>query len=784
MHHVHQPGPTAARISTAFPMVMSIDRSKSLQHPSCKLRLLKIRTKDSISHPIPSNHTPEIPPENDAPLCSTCSSLDLHAILHDGVPREHAIPIGNLTDILNKSNQCGLCNLIAIVIRRAWNLDKLPDIDISDITCALHTMECGYPNIPSYISPALMNICHRLHIQTFDRPRDVTAAMVAARSNLLLEIQLLGEDASKVGRTKELHGRRVGQNVDIALLKRWIHICEHEHGELCETVWWRGTGDVLPKSVRVVDVTRMAVVRAPPSCRFVALSYLWGGTGEEYWTTRANIKQRRAQGGLDVSVLPSTILDTIQLVRQLGERYLWIDALCIVQDDPKDKTVQIGVMELIYGSSAFTIFAAGGTSAHDPLPGIRPGTRDPKQQIAKIQGLHLAVPLILPCEAIASSAWDTRGWTYQEVMLSRRRIFLTPHHVHFECGKDIWSEDVIAERINLPWASHPLKYGGTGSFTFARAPLQGTSSAYMSHYMSIIGKYTRRRLTMESDIVNAVTALINAMAKGFKLAGGNPGRAFRFGMPIVDLELALVWQPTPNASCVRRATGDGNMTLWPSWSWAAWRGAVQYSEVSLFVDAQNGGVSPCITQSLVEQWHMVDGDGQLVPQDVRRTGRMAGSVEEANSSPYIIPKGDIDTQTLITENAPLQPGTLVFRTRSAHFNVTKADDVAGADPKANYATYSILSDVPRPSTLVGRVILPRSTHSPTSCEFIVLFRTNQTKGLYDEDTLGKRYFGCMLYVMAVQKMQDEKRMERVGVGVIFEHAWRNSTGEQKVVLLG
>lgn len=747
-------------------------------------RRRKIRTKDSISLPIPSNRTPELPPENDAPLCSTCSSLDLHAILHDGIPEEHAIPIGHLTDILNKSNQCGLCNLVAIVIRRAWNLDKLADIDISDITCALYARECGYPNIPDYISAVRRDICHRLHIQTFDRPRDVTAAMVAAQSNLLLDIQLLGEDASKVGRTKELHGRRVGQNVDIALLKRWIHICEHEHGELCETVWWRGTGDVLPKSVRVVDVNRMAVVRAPPSCRFVALSYLWGGTGEEYWTTRANIKQRRAQGGLDVSVLPSTILDTIQLVRQLGERYLWIDALCIVQDDPKDKTVQIGVMELIYGSSAFTIFAAGGTSAHDPLPGIRPGTRDPKQQITKIQGFHLAVPLILPREAIASSAWDTRGWTYQELMLSRRRIFLTPHHVHFECGEDVWSEDVIAERIDLPWQSHPLKYGGASGFTSLRAPPQWMSYIYMGHYMSIIGKYTRRRLTMESDIVNAVTALLNAMAKGFKLAGGNPGQAFCFGMPIVDLELALVWQPTSNTSCVRRATGDGNMTLWPSWSWAAWRGAVQYSEVSLFVDAQNGGFSPWITQSLVEQWHMVDDDGRLVPQDVERTGRMAESIEEANSSPYVIPKGNIDAQTLITENGPLQPGTLVFRTRSARFNVTKADDVVGADPKANYATYSILSDVPRPSTLVGRVILPCSTNSPTSCEFIVLSRADETKGLYDEDTLGKRYLGCMLYVMTVQKMQDEKRMERVGVGVIFEHAWPNSTAEQKVVLLG
>lgn len=747
-------------------------------------RRRKTRTVDSSLHPIPSNHTPEIPPENDAPLCSTCSSLDLRTILHDGVQKEHAIPLGHLTDILDKSNQCGLCNLVAIILRRTWHLDELPGIDITGITCALYASACGYPRIPDYVYPILRDICHRLYIQASDKPRDISAAMAAAQSNLMLDIQLLGEDASKVGRTEELHGRRVGQNVDISLLKRWIHICEHEHGELCETVWWRDARDVLPKSVRVVDVTRMAVIRAPPSCRFVALSYLWGGTGEEYWTTRANLKQRKAQGGLDVSVLPGTILDTIQLVRQLGERYLWIDALCIVQDDPKDKAVQIGIMELIYGSSVFTVFAAGGTSAHDPLPGIRPGTRDPKQQIAKIQGLHLAVPLVLPREAIASSVWNTRGWTYQELMLSRRRIFLTPYHVHFECVKDTWSEDIIAERINLPWTSHPLTFSGAGGFTFPRAIPPWIRPLYIGHYMSIVRQYTQRRLTVESDIVDAITALINAMTKGFKVAGGHPGRAFRFGMPVIDLELALVWQPTAHTSCVRRVPADANMTPWPSWSWAAWRGAVQYREVSLFVDAQNGGVSPWITQSLVEKWHIVDDDGRLVPLDVRRTGRMAASVEEANSSPYVIPKGDIDAQTLITENAPLRPGTLVFRTRLVRFNVTRAEDVVGTDPEANYVTYSILSDVPRPSTAVGRVILPCSTHSPTLCEFIVLSRTDEVEGLYDEDTLGKRYLGCMLYVMAVQKMQDDTRIERVGIGVIFEHAWPNSTGEQRVVLLG
>jgi hypothetical protein len=104
-------------------------------------------------------------------------------------------------------------------------------------------------------------------------------------------------------------------------------------------------------------------------------------------------------------------------------------------------------------------------------------------------------------------------------------------------------------------------------------------TAYI-HYMGVTGKYTQRRLTAESDVVNAVTALINATMKGFQLAGRDPDRAFRSGMQLVDLKLALLWQPSVDASRLQRVPTDENGTPWPSWSWAAWRGAVQYGEVA------------------------------------------------------------------------------------------------------------------------------------------------------------------------------------------------------------
>jgi hypothetical protein len=121
-----------------------------------------------------------------------------------------------------------------------------------------------------------------------------------------------------------------------------------------------------------------------------------------------------------------------------------------------------------------------------------------------------------------------------------------------------------------------------------------------------------------------------------------------------------------------------------------------------------------------------------------------------------VPKGDTDARSLFSENVLLRLGTLVFMFSFAGFEVEKADDVVGADADASYATYSILSDIPRPSTWIGHIIIPNSTSSPPLCEFVVLSRAGHDVGLYDEDVLGQRYVGCMLYVMAVQKMQDAR----------------------------
>ncbi|KAF8246851.1 hypothetical protein K440DRAFT_503036, partial [Wilcoxina mikolae CBS 423.85] len=91
--------------------------------------------------------------------------------------------------------------------------------------------------------------------------------------------------------------------------------------------------------------------------RFVALSYVWGPPPHRQ-TVRRNFEphSRRLPPCTDSEDrLPKTIQDAMEVTREMGFRYLWVDALCIVQDDPVEVKTQILQMNKVYGQAAFTI---------------------------------------------------------------------------------------------------------------------------------------------------------------------------------------------------------------------------------------------------------------------------------------------------------------------------------------------------------------------------------------------------------------------------------------------
>ncbi|RKK94467.1 hypothetical protein BFJ68_g15193 [Fusarium oxysporum] len=162
-------------------------------------------------------------------------------------------------------------------------------------------------------------------------------------------------------------GRPIEPLLDFQLVRRWIYQCEKDHGNECHKPDWLIDNDnEWLSKFRVIDVQQRQIIDLLPSMRYVALSYVWGSDGQkmklhtERRLTRENLPQLQQSGGLDKIFLPQTIQDSMYVVEEVGERYLWVDALCIIQDDYKDVSRQSAHMDLIYSKALFTLIAGCG----------------------------------------------------------------------------------------------------------------------------------------------------------------------------------------------------------------------------------------------------------------------------------------------------------------------------------------------------------------------------------------------------------------------------------------
>jgi hypothetical protein len=126
------------------------------------------------------------------------------------------------------------------------------------------------------------------------------------------------------------YGRRLDKSwIDLSIARWWIYECESKHGTMCTQHGW----DIVmrkPKFIRVIDVENMCLVEpaVPSTCRYVALSYTWGETPAIKLKYENRISFMK-QGGLRriLPRIPKTILDAMEVVIALGEKYLWVDSL-------------------------------------------------------------------------------------------------------------------------------------------------------------------------------------------------------------------------------------------------------------------------------------------------------------------------------------------------------------------------------------------------------------------------------------------------------------------------
>jgi len=129
-----------------------------------------------------------------------------------------------------------------------------------------------------------------------------------------------------------------------------------------------------------------------------------------------------------------TIRDAMTMVQQLGYRFLWVDALCIVQDDVENVIENVDRMDQVYQGAHLTFVAAAGQNAYHGLPGISTPRKEHQLRV-HIKGITISSMLENARGAIDFTRWNTRGWTYQERLLSKRLVIFTASQVFYQCDR-------------------------------------------------------------------------------------------------------------------------------------------------------------------------------------------------------------------------------------------------------------------------------------------------------------------------------------------------------------
>lgn len=326
----------------------------------------------------------------------------------------------------------------------------------------------------------------------------------------------------------------------------------------------------LPAEFMVIDIKKGCITKAPDGCKYAALSYVWGEPEHSNLLelTSTNLQRLQEPGSLSGELLPATIHDALAVCTKLGIHYLWVDRLCIVQDGSSHKMSQIAAMGSIYSTAYVTICAVAGTNANHGLLGLdtRPRTIFPGG--VQISGLILA-PCISVTSAGRSEMWWKRGWTYQEYLLSPRKLLFAETHVAMEYGHDCECEG-------------PTAPGHTEGAKELR------KKSRFSAYTDIVSGYNSRNLSHATDVYNAFLGI-------FERTYGTLDELL-YGLPRTHFDKALLWhtfrindEPLPRVS--------DNDTKIPSWTWARAHGSTLHeilhycSPVALLMRCDEGSVS-------------------------------------------------------------------------------------------------------------------------------------------------------------------------------------------------
>ncbi|KAJ9150096.1 Chromosome transmission fidelity protein [Coniochaeta hoffmannii] len=299
---------------------------------------------------------------------------------------------------------------------------------------------------------------------------------------------------------------------------------------------------------------------------YVCLSHCWGLRPFLRTLTRT---LKAHIDNIPFASLPLTFQEAIDFTRRLGIRYLWIDSLCIIQDDESDWRVEASQMASIYQNCYLVISAAKSSGAYEGLYADFPprcrthivhiDAQDPEDGLISREAVRIRQPLTHSQRSLVVYAPPeeppplfTRGWVLQERLLAPRVLHFGPEELSWECR-----ESSACQSLPKSYYS-PIAWAALSNPTNRATHLETV-------WYRLVEDYTRLHLTYEKDVFPALSGFA-------RLLQSATGWTYLAGLWREVLPRALLWnvdRPSPFSGT--RRSWPRRPARWraPSWSWAA-----------------------------------------------------------------------------------------------------------------------------------------------------------------------------------------------------------------------
>ena len=389
------------------------------------------------------------------------------------------------------------------------------------------------------------------------------------------------------------------------LVVRWMEKCKHEHSGVCSiTPMTSESHDLVPEYM--VDVQEMRVHHVcGEQLEYLALSYVWGRI-QTLQLLKHNRTELAKPGSLcdRINEIPTVVRDAIIFTKDIGYKFLWVDTLCICQDDAKTKERQIAGMNTVYARANMTLVALEGLDASYGLFGVHPYETPRYQPMENVHQLRMMTIMPPISESLKRSVWRSRAWTFQEEQFSRRILFFTKYQVYFRCQSSTYCEDRFEDCLDVEVGYVEGAFeDGLLHHPHPGAHLSTTANRI---WKNMVEDYSKRSFSRDSDRYDAFAGIESQLKQD----------KFHYpcilGMPVKHLVRELYWHHLENSCSEQRELR--RISSFPSWSWCGWEGGTVLPRVSLRTNITKIQISgESVVRMYDENGHLVDSASTTNP---------------------------------------------------------------------------------------------------------------------------------------------------------------------------